>query len=174
ENAQSRTGPVEKCTNLQLSGKKLHKSRVLNEPRRRLTADPSYPGLPQSQYRHRAPTAERGPLRWAAMSTTGTASYEGVADLPDLVRQAVSLAKSMEFPFSCRVEQGRLLSVLAAGRRGGVIGETGTGCGVGLAWCLSAVGPETRLFSVERDEARARACQELFAPWPNVTVEQAS
>ncbi len=32
-----------------------------------------------------------------------------------------------------------------------LIGETGTGCGVGLAWLASGAGPGTRLVSVERD-----------------------
>jgi predicted O-methyltransferase YrrM len=63
-----------------------------------------------------------------------------------------------------------LLQVLARGRAGGVIGETGTGCGAGLAWMASAVGPETRLVSVEVDAARAAACQALFADLPNVTI----
>lgn len=41
--------------------------------------------------------------------------------------------------------QGRLLQVLARGRAGGLIGETGTGCGAGRAWMASAVGLDTRL-----------------------------
>jgi hypothetical protein len=51
--------------------------------------------------------------------------------LPPLVDRAVSLARREGFGNSCRPEQGRLLFALAAGA--GVIGETGTGCGVGLA-----------------------------------------
>ena len=63
-----------------------------------------------------------------------------------------------------------VLRVAAAGIAGGVIGETGTGCGVGLAWMASAVGSETRLVSVEIDATRAAACQAFFAALPNVTV----
>ena len=99
-----------------------------------------------------------------------TALYAGRTDLPPMVTQAVALANRLGFISSCTPEQGELLRVLARGRAGGVIGETGTGCGVGLAWIASAVGPETRLVSVEIDAARAAACQALFAALPNVQV----
>jgi Xaa-Pro aminopeptidase len=66
------------------------------------------------------------------VSPHGTASYEGLTDLPPLVERAVDLARREGFAHSCRPEHGRLLHALAAGA--GRIGETGTGCGVGLAW----------------------------------------
>lgn len=99
-----------------------------------------------------------------------TAQYAGLTDLPPLVARAVALANELDFISCCFPEQGRLLQVLARGRAGGVIGETGTGCGAGLAWMASAVGPDTRLISVERDPTRAAACRALFASLPNVTV----
>jgi len=99
-----------------------------------------------------------------------TALYAEWADLPLLVAQAVALANHLGFISCCTPEQGELLQVLARGRVGGIIGETGTGCGAGLAWMASAVGPETRLVSVEIDATRAAACQALFAALPNVTV----
>lgn len=99
-----------------------------------------------------------------------TALYAGWTDVPPLVAQAVALANDRGFIACCTPQQGELLRVLARGRAGGVIGETGTGCGAGLAWMASAVGVETRLVSVERDAGRALACQALFAPLPNVTV----
>lgn len=46
---------------------------------------------------------------------------------------------------------------------GGVIGETGTRCGVGLAWLASAAGPGTRLVSVERRPARHAVARRVFA-----------
>ena len=49
-----------------------------------------------------------------------------------LVERAVDLARRLGFANSCRPEHGRLLRALAAGA--GTIGETGTGCGAGLAW----------------------------------------
>jgi predicted O-methyltransferase YrrM len=105
------------------------------------------------------------------MSTfSKTAQYAGLTDLPPLVARAVALANELGFISCCFPEQGRLLQVLARGRAGGVIGETGTGCGAGLAWMASAVGPDTRLISVEQDPTRAAACRTLFAGMPNVTV----
>jgi predicted O-methyltransferase YrrM len=51
-----------------------------------------------------------------------------------------------------------------------LIGETGTGCGVGLAWMLSAADPSTRLVSVEADLERAAAVQDLYSGFDQVTV----
>lgn len=99
-----------------------------------------------------------------------TALYASRRNLPPLVAQAVALANQMGFIHCCIPEHGELLQVLARGRAGGVIGETGTGCGAGLAWMASAVGPETRLVSVETDAQRAAACKTLFAGLPNVTL----
>jgi predicted O-methyltransferase YrrM len=106
-----------------------------------------------------------------AMTITGTASYDGAVGLPKEVARAVELAHRLHFENSCRLEQGRLLQVVAAGHRGGVIGETGTGCGVGLSWMLSGAGNDARIFSVDIDSERAHACQELFKSYPNVRVE---
>ena len=102
------------------------------------------------------------------MSPHGTASYEGLTDLPSLVERAVDLARREGFARSCRPEHGRLLYALAAGA--GTIGETGTGCGVGLAWLASGARPGTRLVSVERDATRAALAAGLFAGQPDVTV----
>jgi len=102
------------------------------------------------------------------VSPHGTASYESLTDLPPLVERAVDLARREGFANSCRPEHGRLLYALAAGA--GTIGETGTGCGVGLAWLASGARPGTRLVSVERDPARAALAAELFVGQPDVTV----
>lgn len=107
------------------------------------------------------------------MSSGGTASYEGVTEIPDIVGEALDLARRLGFALSCRPEQGRLLRLLAAGRPGGTVGETGTGCGVGLAWLLSGAGPSTAIYSVESDEERVTACRRLFAAHHNVSIERA-
>jgi predicted O-methyltransferase YrrM len=86
------------------------------------------------------------------------------------VDAAVALADRVGFLNSCRPEHGRLLQVLAGGVGNGVIGETGTGCGVGLAWLASGAGPGARLVSVERDPVRAAAAAEVFAGDPRVRV----
>ena len=95
------------------------------------------------------------------MSVGGTQAYEGTADLPPAVISALGLARSQGFDCSCRPEQGRLLRLLAAGRRGGLIGETGAGCGVGLSWLLTGAvrrpaqrhGPLRGLVSIARRRA---------------------
>ncbi len=104
------------------------------------------------------------------MTVGGNTAYAGLTDLPPLVEAALAVASSQGFDFSCAPEQGRLLAVLASGWRGGRIGETGTGCGVGLAWMVEATDPATTFVSVERDATRAASSAELFADRPNVTV----
>jgi predicted O-methyltransferase YrrM len=102
------------------------------------------------------------------MSPRGTAAYDGLTDLPPLVAAAVSLARREGFANSCRPEHGRLLFALASGAD--AIGETGTGCGVGLAWLASGARPGTRLVSVELDAGRAALAAGLFRDLPQVTV----
>lgn len=106
------------------------------------------------------------------MAVGGSSAYVGGTDLPRLVRSAVDLALSQGFDHSCAPEQGRLLSALAAGWVGGRIGETGTGCGVGLAWMIEATDASTSFVSIERDATRAAASAALFADLPNVRVVQ--
>ncbi|MFR9798255.1 O-methyltransferase [Streptomyces sp. MS06] len=103
------------------------------------------------------------------MSLSGTDAHAAAGPLPPLVRRAVAAARRHGFPHSCRPEQGRLLLALAGGARGAV-GETGTGCGVGLAWLASGARPGVRLVSVERDPERARIAAEVFADRPEVEV----
>lgn len=107
------------------------------------------------------------------MSISGTAAYEALEPgrLPPLVGAAVALARDSEFGKSCLPEHGELLRVLArAVPEDGMIGETGTGCGVGLAWLAQGARPGTRLVSVERDAQRARNAARVFADRPNVSV----
>jgi predicted O-methyltransferase YrrM len=105
------------------------------------------------------------------MSLDGTRAHlSGPGDLPPRVERAARTARHLGFPYSCRPEQGRLLRALAAGARR--IGETGTGCGVGLAWLVSGMRPGARAVSVERDPVRARTAAALFEDLaPEVAVE---
>jgi predicted O-methyltransferase YrrM len=104
------------------------------------------------------------------VSLDGTAAYDGLTGLPPLVERAVGLARREGFGNSCRPEHGRLLFALAAGAA--AIGETGTGCGVGLAWLASGARPGTRLVSVEIDAERAGLATRVFSDVPQVTVIQ--
>ncbi|WP_030606141.1 O-methyltransferase [Streptomyces fulvoviolaceus] len=103
------------------------------------------------------------------MSISGTDAYDKEVHLPPLVERALSAARAHGFPYSCRPEQGRLLHALAGGARHS-IGETGTGCGVGLAWLASGAGEGVRLISIERDPERARIAAEVFADRPEVEI----
>jgi len=104
------------------------------------------------------------------MSVGGTARYRTATHIPPLVVRAVVLANELGFEYSCIPEHGRLLRVLAGGRAGGHIGETGTGCGVGLAWLVSGADASTTFVSVEHDPNLAERASALFAEHPNVTV----
>jgi predicted O-methyltransferase YrrM len=70
------------------------------------------------------------------------------------VSAAVEAAARAGFAQSCLPEQGELLKVLARGVGRGVIGETGTGCGVGLAWLASGAAADARIVSAERSGIR--------------------
>ncbi|MGW5265852.1 O-methyltransferase [Microbispora sp. NPDC004025] len=102
------------------------------------------------------------------MSIDGTAAYDRLTGLPPLVGRAVEAARQAGFGPSCRPEQGRLLYALASGAE--MIGETGTGCGVGLAWLASGARPGARLVSVERDARRASLAAQVFLDHPQVSV----
>jgi predicted O-methyltransferase YrrM len=106
------------------------------------------------------------------MAIGGNSAYMGSGPLPPLVSSAVALAADVGFDNSCAPEQGHLLSVLARGRSGGRVGETGTGCGVGLAWMVEAADAGTSFVSIELDVGRARLAGDLFAVHSHVQVEQ--
>jgi predicted O-methyltransferase YrrM len=76
----------------------------------------------------------------------------------------------MRFERSSIPEIGRLLAVLVAARPRGRFAEIGTGCGVGSAWVVDALGPEASLVTAELDDDRAAAAGRLFADYPNVRV----
>lgn len=109
-----------------------------------------------------------------------------MTELPELVQRAQVLAGELGFPLTrqqadgsgslvlppsaCLPGVGRFLAVLAAGCAGGVIGEYGTGSGVGTAWMVTAMPASCRLITAEVDEARAQAVRALFADDGRVEV----
>jgi predicted O-methyltransferase YrrM len=104
------------------------------------------------------------------VSLHGTDAYRDLRDLPPLVELAVAAARRAGFEKSCLPSHGRLLQLLAGGIGTGVIGETGTGSGVGLAWLASGARTGVRLVSVEHDWLLADAARRVFAGVPAVTV----
>lgn len=91
-------------------------------------------------------------------------------EIPPLVLRAMELAERMDFKLSSIPEVGKLLQGLAGNIANGVIGETGTGCGVGSAWIINGMQPSSRLVTVDVDPDRAAAARALFADYPNVVV----
>ena len=105
-------------------------------------------------------------------------------DFPEIVRQAIDLANQLKFPLmpegrtigskgppsACIPSFGRLLRVLSAGKPGGLIGEAGSGAGVGTAWLASGLVSGARLISVELNPFLANAVSELFRDYPDVDV----
>jgi hypothetical protein len=57
-----------------------------------------------------------------------------------------------------------------AGRGSGLIGETGTGTGVGTAWLASTMAPDARLVTIDRDGDRVAAARRVFAGDSRVQV----
>jgi predicted O-methyltransferase YrrM len=90
--------------------------------------------------------------------------------LPPLVERALELSERARFTRSCSPEAGRLLQVLAGQRGRTRVAEIGTGCGVGSAWILSALGPEVPFVTVELDGRRAGDAAELLADDANARV----
>ncbi|WP_432893754.1 O-methyltransferase [Kribbella sp. CA-245084] len=101
-----------------------------------------------------------------------------MTDLPPLVVLAQAAAAELGMPLSregtgpscCLPGVGRFLAVLAAGCAGGLIGEMGTGVGVGAAWMASAMPAGCRLVTVELDPVRVAAAQRVFADQDRVEV----
>lgn len=103
---------------------------------------------------------------------------------PELVRRAMALAVELGFPLSpqgcpadysgpptaCLPAVGKLLQVLAAGKPGGLIGEQGSGAGVGTAWLASGLSAGARLVSAEIDPRLAAGAASLFADRPDVEI----
>lgn len=96
--------------------------------------------------------------------------YEDKTTLPPLVARAALLAERFKFKNSCAIVYAGLLQLLAAQVRGGMIGEMGTGVGVGTAWMAQAMSKDSRIVTIEVDAQRASAVAELFADDGRVTV----
>ncbi|WP_405068034.1 class I SAM-dependent methyltransferase [Kribbella sp. NBC_01510] len=93
-------------------------------------------------------------------------------ELPPLVSAALSLSGRRGFVSSTRNETGRLLASLAASKTG-LLGELGTGCGVGSAWLRSGAGERTRIVTAESDPQLAQVVAELFAADERIEVVSA-
>lgn len=110
--------------------------------------------------------------------------YPYRVEIPDLVERAHRMAEALGFPLlpegrpvgqpapttATTPMDGALLRSLAAARPGGIIGEVGTGPGVGTAWLVSGMGARTRLVSCDIDDALVASARQFFAGYPNVEI----
>jgi predicted O-methyltransferase YrrM len=96
--------------------------------------------------------------------------YADRRSLPSLVARAADIADRFDFRNSCAKAYVPLLQTLTAQVRGGVIGEMGTGAGIGTSWMALAASPDTRIVTIERDGERSAAVREHFAGLANVSV----
>jgi predicted O-methyltransferase YrrM len=104
------------------------------------------------------------------MTVLGTAAYDQRDDLPETVATAVAAANRLGFDTSCSPEQGELLRLLARGAGPGLLGELGTGCGVGLAWIASGADPAAAILGVDHDPRLVAAASRVLATDPRVEI----
>ena len=103
------------------------------------------------------------------MSEKGN-DYSRAHDLPDLVMRAAALIDRFDFRNSCALVYGPMLQALAAQVRGGVIGEMGTGVGIGVAWMLTTLSIDSRIVTIDIDAERSAAVKDLYSDELRVTV----
>ena len=104
---------------------------------------------------------------------------------PGIVERALRLADELSFavrpegnsppsvaagPSCCLDEMGMLLQTLAASVDCGLVGEIGTGAGVGTAWLASGLRPTSRLLTVEIEPRLASGARNLFRDRGNIQV----
>ena len=94
--------------------------------------------------------------------------------VPPLVEKALALTERLGFERSCRPEVGRLLHVLAASRGRERVAEIGTGTGVGAAWIVSALPPQTPFFTDGGRPRRAAAARSSSRPTRTSTCSRAT
>lgn len=90
--------------------------------------------------------------------------------LPPLVADALEMAEQVGFERSCSLQTGRLLRALAASVQAGVIGEIGTGSGVGASWIVSDLRTSVPVVTVEIDRQLAATAERLLARTQQVRV----
>lgn len=84
------------------------------------------------------------------------------ASIPDIVTKALKNSGKLGFLRFTLTETGRLFATLAASSRG-VIGEYGTGAGVGAAWLRHGAPTERRVVTLEPDPMLHQKAVEAFS-----------
>ncbi len=97
-------------------------------------------------------------------------SYRSINLVPPLVKRAKNLAGQMNYTTVCSDGTGRLLRMLSHQFQSGMIGEIGSGCGVGSAWITSALAAGTSFITVEDSPTLSAVARTLFEEHPSVKV----
>ncbi|WP_067625992.1 O-methyltransferase [Alicyclobacillus acidiphilus] len=92
--------------------------------------------------------------------------------LPMIVEEAMQTAKERAYQNSCLPEVGQLLRIFSGLKPNARVAEIGTGLGVGSAWILSGIEPNTTFFTVELERERVELVSKIFEGVPNVHVLQ--
>ena len=82
-----------------------------------------------------------------------------VIDAPTVIDSILNDTRAAGFTMASEPQTGSLLRALAASKPKGNFLELGTGTGVGTAWLLAGMDPESRLVTVDIDAATARIAQ---------------
>lgn len=91
-------------------------------------------------------------------------------NIPVMVRAAHIAAERLGYAGSCTDEVGQLLQVLACQFPGEVVGEIGGGCGVGTAWMASGLIGDSRLISIDNDQAAVEATRTQFGDHASIEI----
>jgi predicted O-methyltransferase YrrM len=82
--------------------------------------------------------------------------------LPPQLPQLLSETARLNFTMASDLLTGCLLRTLAAAKPAGALLELGTGTGVATAWLLDGMDGESRLVTIEKDEAPLAVAQKLL------------
>src|SRR5579875_878296 len=88
---------------------------------------------------------------------------------PAVLKEMAEATKAIGFTMGSDMQTGSLLRTLAASKPTGTLLELGTGTGLGTAWILDGMGPQTRLISVDRDERAPAIARKFLGSDPRVT-----
>lgn len=82
--------------------------------------------------------------------------------IPKLVQRALKLACKNNFTQSCTYEVGKFLQISSGLKRKARIAEIGTGYGVGSAWILSGMSPDSKLITIDHDQEQIEQVRKIF------------
>ncbi|WP_127591423.1 O-methyltransferase [Paenibacillus lautus] len=82
--------------------------------------------------------------------------------IPKLVQRALKLAGKNNFAQSCTYEVGKFLQISSGLKRKARIAEIGMGYGVGSAWILSGMSPDSNLITIDHKQEQIEQVRKIF------------